>query len=210
LFGYIDKNGIITSTPLETLYAHKRESVQKSSSTPSSKEATQGESLITKDPSTQKKALESYQDSKHYLEAGIQNVLAAQIMSNPVVTVTPETTIKQAWELFRKKRFRHIPVIDKYEKVVGIVSDRDVLNLGINLNNDEDQAEKAKLIGSLMKSKVLFARPKSEIRQIVFVLIQQKIGAMPILSDEGILLGIITRSDILKHFVSNSVLDLSA
>ena len=48
-------------------------------------------------------------------------------MSAPVVTVTPDLPFQEALKLMREKHFRRLPVVDKKGKLIGIVSERDLL-----------------------------------------------------------------------------------
>ncbi len=137
---------------------------------------------------------------------------AHQIMSSPVTTLTPETSIFEAWRLFRAKRYRHIPVVDGEGRLVGIVSDRDLLRYAAVNGRippfDEHSVEAQTAIATLMKPRVLTATPDTEIRQIARVLIEQHIGAMPIMDYSGGLRGIVTRSDILRALVTHAPLEL--
>ncbi len=137
---------------------------------------------------------------------------AHQIMSSPVTTLMPETTIVEAWGVFREHRFRHIPVVDGEGRLVGIVADRDLLRYAA-LNGrippyGPDSPEARTPIARLMKQQVLTATPDTEIRQIAQVLIEQHIGAMPIMDYRGALVGIVTRSDILRALVTHAPLEL--
>ncbi len=137
---------------------------------------------------------------------------AEQIMSAPVTTLTPETSILEAWALFRQTRYRHIPVVDGSGRLVGIVSDRDLLRYAAVNGRippyDDDSPEARTPIATLMKTRVLTATPDTEIRQIARVLIEQHIGAMPIMDAAGRLRGIVTRSDILRALVTHAPLEL--
>jgi acetoin utilization protein AcuB len=48
-------------------------------------------------------------------------------MSSPAVTITPNTTLQNALNLMHEHRFRRLPVVDEKGKLVGIVSERDLL-----------------------------------------------------------------------------------
>ncbi len=125
-------------------------------------------------------------------------VLAEQIMTSPVLTLLPGESVQKAGRVFREKRFRHIPVVDEEKKVVGIVSDRDYHSL-------EQKDVKVK---DMMSSDVICALPNTEIRMIAKVLLQERIGAMPIVNEDGILEGMITRSDILRAVVNKAPLEI--
>lgn len=139
-------------------------------------------------------------------------VHASQIMSSPVVTLTPETTVAEAWELIRARRFRHIPVLSRGKELVGIISDRDLLlEFGSFYNTDSPQdktAEEQITIQGIIKRKVLTASPDTGIREIARILLEERIGSMPIVDDNGALVGIITRSDILRALVNEAPLEL--
>ncbi len=138
---------------------------------------------------------------------------AYQIMSSPVHTVRFDATVEALLRLFKDKRFRHVPTIDDEHRIVGIVSDRDVLRYMAGLDDIDEQgpARKARLlqsIESLTKTRVLTASLDTQVRQIARILFEQRVGAMPIVNDSGMLHGIITRSDILKALVKDSALEL--
>ena len=142
---------------------------------------------------------------------------AYQIMSSPVYTVNFNDSIEELLHLFRDKRFRHVPVIDDEHKIVGIISDRDVMRYIAGIDDQEEdepslsrEEKRAQSIKSLVKTRVMTASLDTQVRQIARVLFEQRIGAMPIVNDSGMLHGIITRGDILKALVKNSALELWA
>ena len=139
-------------------------------------------------------------------------ILASQIMASPVVTLPPEATLSDAWELIRTKRFRHVPIVSRKNILVGIISDRDMLLEAGNIcstaspldNADQEQTT----IQGLIRRNVLTASPDTGIREIARILFEERIGSMPIVDDKGMLVGIITRSDILRTIINNAPLDL--
>jgi len=137
---------------------------------------------------------------------------AYQIMTSPVVTLYRETTITQAWTLFRERRFRHVPIITRDRKIYGILSDRDLLRYAAvsgKIPPYADNAPEASTdITSLIKTRVITASQDTEIRQIARILFEQRVGVMPIVSESGALDGIITRSDILRTLVNHAPLEL--
>jgi len=137
---------------------------------------------------------------------------AHQIMTAPVVTLLPATSIAEAWELFRERRFRHVPVVNEEGKIYGIISDRDLLRYAATMGkvplHADNMSEDSILIGALTKTRVITASQDSEIRQIARMLFDQRVGAMPVVSSTGIIEGIITRSDILRTLVNHAPLEL--
>ncbi len=144
-------------------------------------------------------------------------IIAEQIMVAPVITLTPNTTITQAWKLFRERRFRHIPVLTEKNSVYGIISDRSLLRYAAVTGRTPpygDHSPEAKTLITdstkipLLKTKVITATPDTEIRLIARVLFEQHVGAMPIVTLNGHLIGIITRSDILRTLINHAPLEL--
>ncbi|MEK6748523.1 MAG: CBS domain-containing protein [Pseudomonadota bacterium] len=137
---------------------------------------------------------------------------AQQIMSTPVLTLADTTTILSAWAVFRERRFRHLPVLDRHGNLVGILSDRDMLRYAATHGRvppfGADAPEALMGLEGLYKKRVLTATPDTEIRQIARILLEQRIGSMPIVDDAGQLCGMITRSDILRTLVHHMPLEL--
>lgn len=127
-------------------------------------------------------------------------LLASQIMSSNVVTLKPEDTLAKAWQLIDSKRFRHIPIVSK-GKLVGILSDRGLVHELFEIRDHILQGTKAEHVSDVMVKNVLTSRPNTEISYIAQIFIEEKIGAMPIIDANDKLVGILTRSDILRTLV---------
>ena len=122
---------------------------------------------------------------------------AADLMAQPVTTLPEEATVDEARRLFVARRFRHVPVVGPDGQLVGILSDRDLLpapNGGL-------------AVSELMSSPVWTAAPESPLREVASLMFDRRVGALPIL-DEGALVGILTRSDILRSLLVEPPLDL--
>jgi len=137
---------------------------------------------------------------------------AHQIMTSTVVTLLPDTSITTAWKLFRERRFRHVPVVTEEGKIYGIISDRDLLRYAATTGKvppyTESMPEANTSIEALTKTRVITSSQDTEIRQIARMLFEQRVGAMPVVSDAGIIKGIITRSDILRALINHAPLEL--
>ncbi len=119
--------------------------------------------------------------------------LLAEIMSQQVITLDPKATVADAWQLFQHYGFHHIPIVDEQKNVLAMLSDRDILQgpgaqENINLDN----------IMSFATHQVFCFSPDTDIRQATRVLYEYDLGALPIVSNEHELLGIVSRTDIIK------------
>jgi CBS domain-containing protein len=118
-------------------------------------------------------------------------IFLREIMSTKPITTTPKTSIHTAHLLMTKTGVRHLPVLDAKGSLVGLLSDRDLLKVLLTRRPQGLRVEQ------VMVSKLLVAEPGTDIRQASQVLKEYHIGCLPILSPEGVLLGIVTRTDLL-------------
>ncbi len=138
-------------------------------------------------------------------------ILAKQIMASPVVWIDLKDSIGEAWKLFHHRRFRHVPVVNTDQRIVGILSDRDLWReaSGIRAHSEAEPLPLANLtVQDIMTDRVLTAHPNTEIRTIARVMFEERIGAMPIVNETGTPLGIITRSDILRTVMNQVPFEL--
>lgn len=137
-------------------------------------------------------------------------VMAEELMSSPVITLTTSATIAEALQLFQVHKFRHLPVVDTGKHLVGIVSDRDVLRYLADLTNRKEQQPSQTVNTGLefvMKSNVLAASSDTDVRYIARLFVERRIGAIPITNNDEIT-GIITRNDVLSAVMRNFSLEL--
>jgi acetoin utilization protein AcuB len=124
-------------------------------------------------------------------EAPLELLLARDIMTGNLVTLSPQASLVDAWDLICKKRFRHIPVVSGEGKLVGIISDRDLLLRAALAEASGEQ--RSSTVSDIMKTKILTASPFADIRHIARVLFEHRVGAMPIVDEQERLSGLITR-----------------
>ncbi len=122
-------------------------------------------------------------------------------MSRPVISVTPDTPINDALAMFRKEHIRRAPVM-KDGKLVGIVSERDLLNASPSPVTTLSIWEMHYLISKVtikdvMTKKVITVDQDTPIEEAARIMADKKIGGVPVVSD-GKVVGIITETDLFK------------
>ena len=108
--------------------------------------------------------------------------------------------------MIHQHRYRHVPIVSAEDKLVGIVSDRDFI--APPGAGKPDIAARGERLEDVMITNVLSARPGASIREIARVMFEERIGAMPIVSEDERLVGILTRSDIVRTVINQAPLEL--
>jgi acetoin utilization protein AcuB len=128
-------------------------------------------------------------------------MLVEEAMTAAVVTLTPDETLRDAINLLRSKRIRHLPVIEA-TRLVGIVTDRDVKRATPSVlsgvaREDYDHALVAIKVAQFMTRDPITVTRKSGLKAAVEIFIERKVGALPVVDDDE-LVGILTEIDILR------------
>ena len=132
-------------------------------------------------------------------------MLVADRMSYPVLTVSPELPVQDALAQMRKERVSRYPVIDKHGKLVGIVSEDDILNASpsdaTSLSVWEINYLVSKItIERVMTRKVITIQANDTLEEAARLMADNRIGGIPVLKD-GALAGIITQTDLFRTFL---------
>ena len=125
-------------------------------------------------------------------------------MSRPVIAVTPEIPINDVLAMFRKERIRRAPVIE-HGKLVGIVSERDLLNAAPSSVTTLSVWEMHYLISKVtvrdvMSEEVFTVDQDTPIEEAARIMADRKIGGVPVMSGDNVV-GIITETDLFKIFL---------
>jgi len=125
-----------------------------------------------------------------------------EIMTNPVWTKNQDESTQSCLDFMMEKGIRHLPITDESGKLVGFVSDRDLLD-------KMKSYEREMPVSDAMIKRVLVGTPGVEIRQVTKVLLEERIGCLPIVNDDNLPIGIITRSDLLRLLLKYPNLSLT-
>jgi len=129
-----------------------------------------------------------------------------KIQRNPV-TIGPEASFYEARNLIHEKGVRHLPVVDKSNMLVGIVTDRDIREAAPSDATLLSVQELNYLLGKLKvssfmtpKDKLVTITPDTLIEEAVQLMHDHKIGCLPVV-EQGKLYGLFTETDALDHLV---------
>lgn len=116
------------------------------------------------------------------------------LMIHDPITVTEKTSIQEAIELMKEGRFRHLPIVSKNKKLKGFITLTD-LKQGLIPAMVGDLA-----LTDIMISDPITVDPDDDLETAAVLIYEHKIGGMPVVKN-GVVVGIITESDILRAFI---------
>ncbi|MEI8254913.1 MAG: CBS domain-containing protein [Deltaproteobacteria bacterium] len=131
--------------------------------------------------------------------------VVADIMTRKVAVVHEEDNLDRLQEAMNRHGFRHLPVVNGGDKLVGIVSDRDVMSAGVGqlltgagVEGVEKRLLSETFIARVMHTSVRTVRPDTPLADAVRILAGAKIGALPVVERDNRLVGMVTAHDFLR------------
>src|SRR5512143_3270687 len=133
-------------------------------------------------------------------------MLVRERMSAHPVLCEPDLPVSDALDRMKKEHIRRMPVVDRHGKLVGIVSDKDLLQASpspaTSLSVWEITYLMSKIkVSDVMTKKVITISEDTPVEDAARVMVDNKIGGLPVVSADGTVLGIITETDIFKTFI---------
>lgn len=127
-------------------------------------------------------------------------------MTAEPVTVTDDISFQEALRMMREGGFRRLPVVDAHDRLRGIVSERDLLyaspSPATSLNVWEMNYLLSKLaVDEIMTKKVVTTTPDTPLEDAAHLMVDNKVGGLPVLDEDKRVVGVITETDIFKAFV---------
>ncbi len=144
-----------------------------------------------------------------------------EIMTSPAMSVTENQMVKEVLELLAEKRFSGFPVVDEDNKVIGVISDTDIIRYSHTINviplsnlsgwvsPYADIADLASMrkgfdmlhttsVGQIMTKKVYTINEDEPATEAAKLMNRRKINRIPVVDKDGKLVGIITRADMVQ------------
>ena len=119
------------------------------------------------------------------------------IMSKEVITIDVNARLEEAYALLKEEGIGQIPITSYGKKIVGLLSQKFILKLIMeDLENHESILNKK--VEDLFLPDMITTDPISDIRRVAKVMVDFKLEAIPVVDEEDILLGIISKTDLIK------------
>ena len=135
-------------------------------------------------------------------EAQPPGKLVRDLMSSRVRTLTRNDEVLNADSLMRSERIRHVPILNESGELAGILSQRDLFLSGLvralgHGTASRDRTLGAMLVKEVMTADVVTTTPETSIREAAQVMVDRKIGCLPVLDREK-LVGLLSESDVVS------------
>jgi len=133
-------------------------------------------------------------------------IVAKRMMRNPVF-VDENDSMKKAMDLLKDREIRHLPVLKDGEKLVGIVTERDIKQASPSPATALEIREIYYLLDKVKVKQIMTRRPytispTAPIEEAALIMREKRIGCLPVV-EEGRLVGILTETDILDAFIES-------
>lgn len=148
---------------------------------------------------------------------------AKDIMKTDVITVSPETTVEELGRLLIKNRISGAPLLDTTNKLVGIVTENDLIKQntrfhiptllrlfdafipleGFSSVEDEIKRMSASTVAEICARDVITVDPETSLQDIATIMYEKKIHLLPVMSDEK-LVGIIGKIDLIHGILGET------
>jgi len=132
---------------------------------------------------------------------------AGQIMSHPVTVLEPGSAVAEAWRILQRRGIHQAPVLDEARRLIGMVNERDLLTV-IDIDGDRVLENLKRRVSDVMTTPVVAAVPVTDIRRIAAAMLDGGLSAVPILNERERIVGIVSRTDVLRAVMTDPPLSL--
>jgi acetoin utilization protein AcuB len=133
-------------------------------------------------------------------------MFVSRSMVSPVITIDKDASVFEAQKKMTAHQIRHLPVVDADNRLIGIVTDRDIRSALpydlIKESGTSPEREKAAQlkVEDLMTANPISISPNYTIQDALLMIQKERVGAFPVVDEEGKLCGILSVRDLLRAF----------
>jgi CBS-domain-containing membrane protein len=134
------------------------------------------------------------------------------LMSRTAITIPDSSTVLAAWQILAKNAVGQAPVVNEALMLVGLLSRADLLRPERLPTPDSSalvwRALLTQNVTDIMSTPVPSVAPETDIRRVAGVLLDTGLPGLPVVDEQGLVTGFVSRSDILRAVVTDPPLDL--
>jgi CBS domain-containing protein len=121
----------------------------------------------------------------------------SRVMKSPVLVAERSESVSAALDRMEKASIRHLPIVDGARHLVGVVSERDLSRAAAMMQTAEGKREILR-VGDIMHAEPLRIPGSLPAHEAAAMMIDHKIGMLPVVDDGGTVCGIVTATDFLE------------
>ena len=141
------------------------------------------------------------------------------IMNKEIITINEKDTVEKCAKLLSENNLNGLPVLDEKGKVKGMITEGDLIRRAADIKPPEfygllgakiylespkkfmDKLKKSmsSIVEDVMTKELIGIGPDNEIEVAATIMLREKIKSLPVMDEEGNLLGIVSRRDIMEH-----------
>ncbi len=157
----------------------------------------------------------AHDDGKHIKSAIGFELLVKDVMTRDVISISKYEPVMKVADILNEKNISGLPVVDNDSRVIGIITQADILSMiGVSREHTFKDLLKHMLgetlperrigdhVGDIMTSPALTIKPDANIAEAVRIMTEKRIRRLTVANENNVLIGIITRADILKAVIS--------
>ncbi len=148
---------------------------------------------------------------RHASQRVAHRVMVRDVMTRNVIHVRENADISEVANLLSENRISGLPVVDRDEHVIGVITEADVLSMaGMKkehvfrdilrhiLGEPLPAHTESKRLRDVMSSPAITTGPESDIREVAMIIDEKRIKRLPVVDEQGRLIGLISRADIVR------------
>jgi CBS-domain-containing membrane protein len=148
---------------------------------------------------------------RHARQRAALRIPVRDVMTTQVVTIPPHADIHEAARLLSERRISGMPVVDAGNRVLGVISEADILTLaGMErahtfrdilhriLGEPSPARKTGGKVEQVMSMPAITARPDDDVAEVARILDVRRIKRLPVVDDQGAVVGVISRADIVR------------
>lgn len=128
-------------------------------------------------------------------QSKLGDIPVSRFMNTDCVKLKPDYTLKSTIEAFRIRHVSGAPMLDYQDKVIGVISEYDLLIQAATKDLSETVA---------FQSKIVAVYPETTLKEVLVIFYKQKLKWMPVINQENYLQGVISRIDVLNFIATHS------
>ncbi|MEX0791643.1 MAG: CBS domain-containing protein [Pirellulaceae bacterium] len=136
------------------------------------------------------------------LKGAVKDVMTVQVH-----TATTGTHVSVVADMMARYQLRRVVVVDEHKKVIGVVSQRDIVRALLTTIGESGQENRASLHVEQILSveRPITVGPDVPLAKAAYVLATNKIGCLPVVNQDHLLMGVLSTSDLIRHLAGDQI-----